>query len=246
MFFEKPAFPVSLSQKEAQEKVSLLLKKKHWNEFSFPSSTLFYIPYWFFSYDIFEDTEKHTKATISGHAALNAFSNKLDESVSDLAVHEGFSLENEILHDYSYRHLKARLSESEAREIIPIKIASEEQVKKQNIIISGLELLYVPIWVLDTKIDVETISFRINATTGKIMNADSLPGREKGFSELAAEAFEDLSKPEEWLSYSAEIISELSKGAGKAASGKGLSGQEIVLILAIIAIIVILITIYAP
>ena len=242
MFLEKPSFPISLELGQAQEKVSILLEKKHWNNFSFSTSTLIFVPYWFFSYDIFEE-DKKTKLVSSGSNALNAFSREFEKKVSDLEMIESVSKTNSVDENIEFRVLESKLSEQEAREIIPIKIASQENISRANLILSGLETFFVPIWIINIDLQERVISLRVNATTGEIINADSVPNREKGFSELAKETINELATPNGWFEYSVGVISSFSNGvSGKAKSSElDLQNPDVqILVLAIIALIVII------
>ncbi|MFH1391486.1 MAG: hypothetical protein ABIH20_04210 [Candidatus Diapherotrites archaeon] len=251
MFIEKPAFPVSVDLSESGEKVSNLLKKRHWTGFTFSSTTLIYVPYYFYSYDVVEETEKKTNHVSSGSKAFNAFNKEFDPVIADIISLEDVSRSNEVSEDDDSRVLVSKISESEAKEIILVKTASLEETSKKNVMISGLELLYVPFWIVKVEVksginETHELSFRINATTGNIVNEDSVPFREKGFSELTSEALNDLSKPSEWIKYSVELASKLSKGFNgnkgkKSDDSLNLSNPDIqILVLAIIAIIVIL------
>ncbi|MCR4335319.1 MAG: hypothetical protein NUV57_02160 [archaeon] len=250
MFIEKPAFPVSVDLSEAGEKVSNLLKEKHWNGFTFSSTNLIYVPYYFYSYDVVEETEKKTNHVFSGSKAFNAFNKEFDSAVADLILLENVSRSNEVSEEDDPRVLVSKMNESEAKEILLIKTASLENTSKKNVMISGLEMFYVPFWI--AKIEVKSnvseaheLNLRINATTGNIVNKSSVPFRDKGFSELTSEAFEELSNPSEWIKYSVELVSKVSKGFnqtnGKPDYSLSFSNPDVlILILAIIAILVIL------
>ena len=247
MFIEKPAFPVSVDLSEAGEKVSNLLKRRHWIAFTFSSTILVYVPYYFYSYDIVEETEKKTNHVSSGSKAFNAFNKEFDAEVADLASLEDVSRSNEVSEEDAPRVLSPKINESEAKDIILVKTASLAGTSKKNVMISGLELFYVPFWIVkaNVKLGVDEkheLGLRINATTGNIVNEASVPFKEKGFSELTSEALDDLSKPSEWINYSVELASKLSKGfKGKSDNSLNLSNPDVkILVLAIIAIIVII------
>ena len=242
MFLEKPSFPVSFELGGAEEKVSILLEKKHWKNFSFSNSTLIFVPYWFFSYDIFEEGKK-TKHVSSGSNALNAFSREFDKKISDLELLDTVSKTNSVDENIDFRVLESKLSEAEVKEILPLKLASQENTSKNNLILSGVEMSFVPVWVIDIDLQERIISLRVNATTGEIINADSVPTREKGFSELAKETISELSTPKGWFEYSVGVLSSFSKGvSGKAVSSElDLQNPDVqILLLAVIALIVII------
>lgn len=269
MLLEKPAFSPKLSAAEAERGVSSLLSKNHWKEFSFKERTLFFIPYWFFSFDIYSGDAKRTTLLDSGFGSLNAFSNELDDSIAELIKEEGSERIQEIddksMEDGATRVVSPRVSEEEAREIISLRLASGEETSKDSVIVSGLQMLFVPIWLISAKVGGKEISLRVNAASGGIENKYAVPRREKGFAELTSELLEELRTPEGWLEYSAstvemvsEAISGAVEGAGRShgtgapkpgthhAHGKeGLSREDIaVIILSAVAVLVILWAVY--
>ncbi|MCR4368706.1 MAG: hypothetical protein NUV67_02245, partial [archaeon] len=215
MFLEKPALLVSLNPGAAEEKVSSLLISKNWKptDFSFSSTDLLYIPFWLFTFDVSEEEKSKTKLLSSGFHALNAFNHELDDKVANIHLLENSDREFEPNHDYAFRALKPKVLESEARGIIALKIADKLKTSKAKVLVSGLELVYVPIWVLSVALGEENISLSVNASDGKIINGSQVPEKKKGFSELTAEALEELTNPAQWLRYSVEIVSDFTKGA---------------------------------
>src|SRR3989344_2581417 len=151
MLLEKPAYSPKLARADAEKAVSSLLKKNRWKGHSFSGGTLFFVPYWFFSYDIYSHEEKKTKILDSGLSSLNAFSNELDDSIAELAGDESAEKVQEVEQDgdSELRVVSARVSEDEAREIISVRLASYEETSKDHVIVSGLQLFFVPIWLIN-------------------------------------------------------------------------------------------------
>ena len=265
MLLEKPAFSPKLSAAEAEGRVSSLLKKNHWASYDFSGRELYFLPYWFFSYDTYRH-DKKTSLLSSGFGALNAFSNEMDDAVASMAKDSGLEREKEIEEGSMKNAVGARLSIGEAREIISVRLASKEGASKEHVIISGLEMLFVPIWLINASVDGREISLRVNATTGDIMNKKAVPRREKGFSELTQEMLRELSTPQGWAEYSGGAVDMISRAFSGAANGAlnepgahghgdeqsgahewgfNLSGEDMkVLALAIIAIAAVLWAVY--
>ena len=257
MPLEKPAFPVSVTLGDAESKVSEVLKKKHWKEYTPFSSTLFFVPHWFFSFDVFEEKKGRTNLVSSGHGALNAFTNEVAEGIAFPDSLGMVKTELELPEDLHFKVLDSRISKAEAEKILPVRIASGEGASRENVIISGLRLVLLPTWVVTFTLDGREIGLRINATSGEGSNAGFVPMKEKGFSQLTSEALEELSDPVEWINYSREIVSSFSrKLSGKKASKK-IPGEEaegeplffgsdlVVLVLGIVAVIVIIWAFYS-
>ncbi|HLC79844.1 MAG TPA: hypothetical protein VJG83_05500 [archaeon] len=265
MFLEKPSFLPKYSLEEAEKKVSSLLKKKHWKNFSFSSAahgpsaghshgSTFYVPYWFFSYDIYRQHEGSTEIISKGSNALNAFSNEFEEAISNLAFTEGLEKGNEI-DEQNTQVLAARVGQDEAREIIAVRLASARHTSKGNVIISGLELLFVPIILIEVNANGNHISLRVNAATGDILNKDAVPTREKDLRELSQELLRELSTPQGWIKYSREVVDDISRSVSSSPKPKSARVQNLIsikfinndttiLLLAAAAIIIVLVLAY--
>ncbi len=221
MFLEKPAFSPALTLEDAEKKVSSLLKKMRWKDYTFPSrihspsathahGTIFYVPFWFFSYALFEHTGQKTKLVSRGHGCLNAFSSEFDDEMSKLVKIEAAEKSNEIDDNSAAKVLDSRISEDEARGIITLTLASESGTSKENVIVSGLQLFFVPIWLIEAQVEGAKFSLRVNAVNGHVINSSAVPRRGKNFAELTHEMLEELSAPSGWLDYSAGAASLIS------------------------------------
>lgn len=253
MFLEKPSFPVSLTLGEAEGKVSAFLNQKHWTNFSFARTKLVFVPYWFFNYHISKDSEDKTELIGDGFNAMNAFENDFDEEIADIARNPDLTKTNEVSEDDEFNVLNSKTTEHEAREIILVKLADQQQVLRDSILISGLELNYVPFWIVKVSIGEKELGLTVNASDGKLLHGDLIPNREKDMSELTSEALKELSNPLEWLNYSKDIASSVAKGLFSHSPKKTHSGDNAfdlgnmnmqILILGIIAILVIIWVIY--
>ncbi|HIH09198.1 MAG TPA: hypothetical protein HA254_00855 [Candidatus Diapherotrites archaeon] len=242
MLLEKPAFSVILPLEGAERKVSSLLKKKNWHKFKFPNpvhaesekhghGSIFYFPYWFFSYDAHEDGKK-TSLLAKGSGALNAFSNELDGQIGTLTTTEGLEKSNELPDERNITVIDCRVDEEEAKKVIPVLIAAQSNAQKANVIISGLEMFYVPVWLVQVHAEEHQFSLRVNAVDGTIINGDDIPSREKEKGELAKELLDELSSPAGWIHYTSQVISAISaaifaaiKSAGEGHKEEGRKGE---------------------
>ena len=169
------------------------------------------MPYWICSYDAFaesadeESKSKSVSEAGSGKMGLNAVSNELDEAVASL--YEGASLEETVKPDkkYPFEIQRPRIRDREAERIIPLKVAAMLGTTKDNIVISGLDMVYVPKWMAFVTVAEGTYRLEINAVTGEITNEEQVPVRERGWLELTGETLQDLKRPGAWIEYSAKM-----------------------------------------
>ena len=251
MLLEKPAFPVLVEIGEAEETVSHILESKGWGNYKFARVSIRYVPYYFFSYDIYDESSGKTKMLAKGRSALNAHTNEIARELSDIGAIQAESKSPEIKHDYHYEALAPKISERDAKEIILVVLSSEMGASRKNVIISGLELAFVPFWVLKYSIGEKNYSATMNAVTKKIISDGNIPGHEKTQQEIMAETYKELFDPGQWLHHASCAIGDLidfffPKG-GKASSKKGgvLSNPDYrIILLAIIAIFVVLWVLY--
>lgn len=221
---EKPYFAVLVERTEAREKASALLLSKRHKGFEIGQETLFYVPYWLFSYDIHDTVAGKTKVVASGSGALNAFSKVFDPRVSGL-VHSPAKRNTFSSHEMGEEVLRVRFSEAEVREMLPVMLASKHAASKDNVILSGIELVYAPFWRLSIQLDGQTVEMNVSAVDGKVIGTGEIEALEKTKSALVQETFRELSNPVEWVRYSAEIISRLASGVAKVRSAGKDSGS---------------------
>ena len=200
MLLEKPAFPVSADSKKAGQEVGSLLEKRQWLSAPLPSFSLEYVPYWFFNFDVFHGTaEKHSSHS-KNSSSLNAVSREFDAGVAEL-LHSGEKPSDfqPLNGEHGLKVFPSRLSAKEALELIRSKLALQEKVSKDNVVVSGLELFFVPFWIVVAPLGAgKSVELKVNAASGKILNPEAVPEREKEFSEAFSEALSDLSAPEKW------------------------------------------------
>jgi hypothetical protein len=249
MYLSKPVFPISFNSDDIEDFIDSFVKKRHWNSFEIKSEKLVYVPFYLFVFESFSESEgKQKNAKIvsgsqSGSMALNALTSELVEDSSELSNEE---LSNKPTENYAFEIQKPKIQEKDAEKIAVIKLSSKMGVPCENIIISSIELAYLPVWFVAIECGKKEFIFKINACTGKTVNEIDIPERNRGFGEIADETIYELKKPSAWAKYSSEIASDtvswVSKNPAILPSAKNLFSdpQTIVIILAITAIIAVL------
>ena len=219
----KPVFRVNAGEAAAREKVSSVFLSNRWNDFRVISSTLIYTPFWFFSFDIHSTAGGKTSITARGNSALDAFSKGLDDRFAGLP--EMFYVPSETSDPESHGHsdkgdiemeeyedavfLKQRLSEAEAVKIIPLLLADRHNALKDDVIVSGLEFKFVPVWKIEAEAGGNKYVFEICAADGAVLGTGGLQMRMKTEKELFAETMRGLSSPSAWLAYFSEMAGDI-------------------------------------
>jgi hypothetical protein len=253
MLLEKPAFSVNVEIITAEETVSRILDSKGYNNYQFGRVYIKYLPYYFFSYDIYDESSGKTKIIAKGHSAFNAFTNEIAHELSDLAVLESGIKSPEITHDYKYEVVSPRISERDVKKIILVALSAEKNASKNNVIISGIELVFVPFWVLEYTLDEINYVATMNAVTKELIDDGNPPLREKTKRELLREAYVEMFNLRTWFKYISSFISSItdfflpnrnSKHNNKHAEQNLLNDDFKVIVIAIIAIIVVFFLVY--
>lgn len=211
MYLNKPAFSIAFSVEDTVGLIESMIKSKHWTDFEVAEVKLVYIPFWIFNYDAYVEgpTEGQEAAAVSDHVsgkmALNAYTNELDENVHFLYESADVKLEQKPTKDYPFEIQRPKVREREAREIAAVRIAAKISVPKENVIISGLEMVYLPMWFAWVTVAEGTYKLQINAVGGEILNEEQVPERERGWLEVTSETLEELKQPGAWVEYTSEI-----------------------------------------
>ncbi len=218
MYLNRPAFPVSFSLEQTVEMISEMVRGKYWHDFEVGEVKLVYIPVWVFNYDAYTEAPPEQKGESeatksqrvvsgveSGRMALNAYTNELSEDIGYLYDSMEAALVNEPTKEYPYEVQRPKVREAEAKRIIPVKMAARFSLPKENVIVSGLELVYLPMWAVWLTVAEGTFKLQINAVSGEILNQEEVPERERGWLELTSETLEELKQPGAWVEYTHEI-----------------------------------------
>jgi len=248
MLEEKQFFKVKIPLENAISLIDSSIKSKHWDNFSVAELKLVYTPFWFFSFDAFEQKEnKAISKHHTGKKTLNAKTNELSDFLAGFPEKDEAVIEKEVSKEFPSEILDAKISSQEAKEVASVRIASNLGFVKENVLISGLELFFVPLWVTFVTVNNQNFRIQINAVSGDTSGAEKVPEREKGFLEITQETINDLKSPGAWVEYSKQaskgVTSVFSKGGETSTSGfKNIKWdwKVIVIIIAILFILAII------
>lgn len=228
MYLDSPAFPINFPVEQAVAEIESMVKGRYWHDFEVGELKLVYTPFWTFSYDAFteapgapasgegEDEEsigaggraagRIVSETSSGKMALNARTYELVEEVSYLYESAEGEMQNMPTSEYPYEIQRPKLVRTRVAErIIAVRLAAQLGLPKENVILSGLELVYLPQWFVWVTVAEGTFHLQINAYNGEMVNSEQVPERERGWLELTSETLEELKQPDAWIEYTREI-----------------------------------------
>jgi len=192
-----------------QELLESHLKERHWKKYEAGEITLHYTPYYVFNFDAFPESGGGGKLAVSesesGTGALNGVTGELSGEVAE------FAEENEAIfvkspgEGISFVVEKLSYNENEILRIAPLRLAAKLGIGKDEVIVSGLELVYLPEWIVGVKLAGEEYELSVSAVTGEIVSGEEIPLREKGWSEVTKETLSDLKSPKGWVSHSKNL-----------------------------------------
>ncbi len=243
-------FPISFGLKAAEEKVIEYLNLKNLEKYFFLASELEYIPYYFFSFDVYKEDKNSTKALVKGKASLNAYTGELETKLSNIVLLMS-DRENKINNENQYKIIPARIKQEEFEKLAKMEIASINNTKSDMVILSGSFFAFVPFWKIKVGIAGKQVDFFVNGVDCSLECKSELP--EKKIEENKdKEELEDLWKIEKWpkitvesFSYLADFVKETieyTKSLGRKNQNKKIKIDKkdvLVIALALIAIILI-------
>jgi len=211
MFLDRPAFSISFPLESCLEEVERLIKSKRWTKFEVAEIKLIYAPFFFFNYYSYleekrEDTDKAVVSdTAEGIMAMDAQTNVLDEGIAGLFQEEVPQTSHKPAQGYQFEVERALIGEKDAVKVAQIKMAKQLELPKENLLISGLKLVYVPIWVASVSVAEGTYKLEFNAVNGELMSEAEIPEREKGWLEVTGETLSELKEPGAWVRYTQSV-----------------------------------------
>lgn len=206
----KLSFPVKFSDKEVRELITGLIEEQGWEEFEIKKPELWFFPYWIFNYNSFSEPVDETgvKTTQEGQQGISAMhgqSSELEDSVGELFN----ALESEMISKPVVEHFKVvrfRIQRPEAGRLVQLKIASRLGIDSENIVVSGLKPVFVPVWVCSASFEGNEMEFQVGAVEGALLSDEEVPYRGKTTSDLAGETLSDLKSPGNWIKYFVDMI----------------------------------------
>jgi hypothetical protein len=230
-------FPIMIDKGKAIDIIQKALKKKgHIVELAKDNIYITITPYWFLFYDIDCNIDGNYKH-ISGQTALSALTNKVDETVTSLFKYEKPKVTEDIGLSRTERlqiNIKDGIvDKEEAKKTITKYLCSKFNVTKDNISLSGIELIYVPKW----KYRLEEYKLQLDAVSGKINNFDIIQEKEQSNSELFKEMLEDLKSPMGIPKYIFNVFKQLFLGVAWFIKELGRNYKSIIVIVLIALVI---------
>jgi len=206
--------PLSLSAKEALSKVEAVLNNKNWKDFDSGELKLVLVPYYLYGYHYHTEKEvdgkKIVESSKDGVLLLNASSLKIEENLIKLFQNNVGEPEQEapkIEHEVK----KNLLSKTTQDHVLKVKTAEFFKIAKDNVVISNVKLIMLPLYESFITVVGETHEIFINAVTGEVNGTSEVPSREKGFMEITQETLRDLKDPKAWLTYTKGLAIETRK-----------------------------------
>ena len=215
MVLENPALGLNIKVDDILSILDGLLKEKNWKQFELANLKLLYSPYYLFNYDALAEQEVEGQTFsqgVSGRMAMDAVTGKLEPLLISIMEEQPSNMEKEITHGIEYEIISPTLREKELVEVGKIKLAGQLSVKKENIAVSGFQLVYWPVWRIWVSLPKKIQRIEVEAVAGTPLNFEEVPSREKTWLEVSQDTLEKLKKPEGWVEVS-------KKAAGVAAGG---------------------------
>lgn len=209
-----------------------ILKGKNWKDFELANLKLFYVPYWVFNYDIYQEGQTPDGALIAqetgGAMYMNAITGKLEPILVEILKSVPVSYTKEITHDIEHEvELPVITRDEVKKEVGPVKIGGTLGIPKGSVTISGLKMVYVPIWRVWVSLKTSIQKIEIDGISGTPLNFEEVPERQKTMIEVTQETIEKLKTPQGWVDYSKKAISfGIGAAVGAARGSAHFIGEE--------------------
>ncbi|MBS3062157.1 MAG: hypothetical protein J4215_06250 [Candidatus Diapherotrites archaeon] len=211
----KPSFPVLISAEDIIVQVTGLIEENRWKDPVVKSPSLVFLPYWFFHFDSFieptdpETGEKSTEEGERGTAALDAISGDLDDNVPQLYDHYSDQLVVKPTQE-QFKVERSHFREDEVQKLAQLKMAAKLGLQKDDVVISGVRMMYLPVWIASAVFEENEMDFEIDAVEGNVLSEDQVPYKGKTASEIAKETFFDLREPAKWIGYLIDLAKTIA------------------------------------
>ena len=211
MKLKENSFPLSFSLQETTDFIKQTLEEKNWQEFEVIEVKIVFVPYYFFSYEAFfeseEDGKKIVSDTVNGKLALNGLTGELDESVVLPETSELVQEIEELPENIPFEEKSFELKEK-IEEIVQFKTAHNLSAAKDNVIIHSIKKVLYPVWIIDFSVADQTFQFMVSGVDGSVISEEEIPERMLGFWEITAETLHELQSPANWINYTTLVISD--------------------------------------
>ena len=198
---EKNFFPAIFPYSDAVRLIDNFIGSKGYYSFRIEKVKLVYFPFWFFNFSAFVHENTKSKEVSAGSKGFDELLNDFSEKFPELARNTEFvEFSGEPEADYLIELKKSEYSKEEVKEVIAVKLASLLGVKKENVIISSLKLIYLPKWFVAARVDGKEFVFEVSLIKKEILNSGILPPRFKPVTEQTKDALKEFLEPKTWLS----------------------------------------------
>jgi len=223
MALENPALSLSVRVQDILSILESILKERNWKDFELANLKLVYTPFFLFNYDILVEGEGQSSQGTSGLMALNAVNGKLEPALVEIIEKQPVSYEKEITHDIQYEIASAAMTKEEVKDAGRFKLAGQLGIKKESVAVSGVRIVYWPIWTIFVELSKNIQKVEVDGVSGYPLNVEEVPEREKGWLEVTADTLQKMKSPSGWVELSGALA---SAAGGKLKSGVSKAGEQ--------------------
>jgi hypothetical protein len=212
MEINKKRFPILINSKDALNKFQEVVDAKH-QDYKLDKKKIYLTitPYWICFFDISANIDGKYQH-YSGQVALNALSHKIDNQIISLFKYAKPKiipkLEISQADEVTVEIKDSIIVKEEAQKAILKFLSTKYNVAEENISLSGVEEIYVPVW----KTHIDNIKLKFDAVSGKLNNFDELPEKEQTNTEAFKEMLHDLRSPKKLWGYIVSFFAGIFKG----------------------------------
>ncbi|MFA6048702.1 MAG: hypothetical protein WC792_02005 [Candidatus Micrarchaeia archaeon] len=230
MMLDANTFKTQLTPEVAIGIIQKSLASRGWAKIEVQQIRLVYTPFYLFSFDVSPEGGQ----PVSGKTALNAYTGELSD-FAPVLMERPLSKQKNTESQQQSEVEPSSISQGEAKEAAQAKVAAQLGVRRDSVAISAVTKFYAPAYRVWVNVAGDQFKIDVDACLGAASGMESIPAREKDWSEAAGETIEKMKSPAGW----ADLAGRAASGAGKASSGAKGPGQKpglwIVLIVVIIA-----------
>jgi hypothetical protein len=197
-----------------------LLKQRHWKDFDLANVSLMYVPYWFFNYDIYQESGGQSQS-YSAQMCMDAIRGELQPIMINILDNIPVEQETEISHGVKYDLQKPLVSKDEVKGIAQLKVAGQMSLPKSSVTISGVHLIFVPIWRIWVTLRSGIQRIELDGVSGSPFHIERVPEKQRGLQEITVDMLHNLTTPAGWVDYSKKAFNWGLGVMGQAGSSAG-------------------------
>ncbi len=215
---DAPALKLELTPETALGMVQKEVQRRGWKKYEFGEIELVYVPFYIFSFDVIAEG-----GAPPGKAALNAHTSELNEFVPAL-LERPIAKVRKIPEDVEAEIEDAAVRSSEVEKVATVKIANALGAKRENILISAVNKIYIPFFRLWVTVAGDEFKIEVDGCLGVPSGLDALPKKDKTWDEAASDTVKKMSSPSGLM----QLISGVGGEFAKLVSGKGTENKYLV------------------